>query len=111
MDMAVEYAKVREQFGQPIGSFQAIKHACAEMLVEVENSHGATYYAAWAIDAAAPDAALAASVAKSYVGEASRKVLQAGQVPGGAVRRRGVPPRPGDARGDDAAGGAGSGVT
>jgi len=40
MDMAVEYAKVREQFGQPIGSFQAIKHACAEMLVEVENSHG-----------------------------------------------------------------------
>jgi alkylation response protein AidB-like acyl-CoA dehydrogenase len=84
MDMAVEYAKVREQFGQAIGSFQAIKHACAEMLVEVENSHGATYYAAWAIDAAAPDAALAASVAKAYVGEASRKVCgSAIQVHGG----------------------------
>jgi alkylation response protein AidB-like acyl-CoA dehydrogenase len=84
MDMSVEYAKVREQFGQAIGSFQAIKHACSEMLVEVENSHGATYYAAWAVDAAAPDAALAASVAKSYLGEASRKVCgSAIQVHGG----------------------------
>jgi hypothetical protein len=83
-EIARDYAKTREQFGQPIGSFQAIKHACAEMLVEVENSHGATYYAAWAIDAAAPDAALAASVAKSYVGEASRKVCgSAIQVHGG----------------------------
>src|SRR5439155_1450256 len=45
LDMAVEYAKVREQFGQPIGSFQAIRHKCAEMLLEVENSHAATYYA------------------------------------------------------------------
>jgi len=84
MDMSVEYAKVREQFGQPIGQFQAIKHACADMLVEVENAHGATYYAAWAVDAAAPDASLAASVAKSYVGEASRKVCgSAIQVHGG----------------------------
>ena len=84
MDMSVEYAKVREQFGQAIGSFQAIKHACADMLVEVENAHGATYYAAWAVDAAAPDASLAASVAKSYVGEASRKVCgSAIQVHGG----------------------------
>ena len=71
MDMSVEYAKVREQFGQPIGSFQAIKHACAEMLVEVENAHGATYYAAWAVDAAAPDAG-------------------AGGLGGEVVRRRGV---------------------
>jgi alkylation response protein AidB-like acyl-CoA dehydrogenase len=84
MEMSVEYAKVREQFGQPIGSFQAIKHACAEMLVEVENAHGATYYAAWALDAAAGDANLAASVAKSYVGEAARKVCgSAIQVHGG----------------------------
>src|SRR5262252_3258169 len=67
LDMSVGYAKVREQFGQPIGSFQAIRHRCAEMLMEVENSHAAVYYAAWALDAAAPDAALAASVAKSYV--------------------------------------------
>ena len=54
------------------------------MLVEVENSHGATYYAAWALDAAAPDASLAASVAKSYVGDAARKVCgSAIQVHGG----------------------------
>jgi alkylation response protein AidB-like acyl-CoA dehydrogenase len=73
-EMAVGYAKVREQFGQPIGSFQAIRHACAEMLVEVENAHAVTYYAAWALDADAEDAALAASAAKAYAGEAARRV-------------------------------------
>jgi len=84
LDMSVSYAKVREQFGQPIGSFQAIRHKCAEMLLEVENSHGAVYYAAWARDAAAEDADLAASVAKAYVGDAARKVCgEAIQVHGG----------------------------
>jgi alkylation response protein AidB-like acyl-CoA dehydrogenase len=84
MDMSVEYAKVRQQFGQPIGMFQAIKHACAEMLLEVENAHAATYYAAWAQDARAADAALAASAAKAYVGDASRKVCGSSiQVHGG----------------------------
>jgi alkylation response protein AidB-like acyl-CoA dehydrogenase len=84
MDMSVEYAKVRQQFGQPIGMFQAIKHACAEMLLEVENSHAATYYAAWAADAGSFDAALAASAAKAYVGDASRKVCGSSiQVHGG----------------------------
>ncbi len=84
LEMSVEYAKVREQFGQPIGTFQAIKHALADMLLEVENSHSATYYAAWALSADAPDAALAASVAKAYVSEAARKVCgQAIQAHGG----------------------------
>ena len=84
LDMAVGYAKVREQFGQPIGSFQAIRHKCAEMLLEVENSHSAVYYAAWALDAGAEDAEAAASIAKSYVGDASRKVCgDAIQVHGG----------------------------
>jgi alkylation response protein AidB-like acyl-CoA dehydrogenase len=84
LDMAVEYAKVREQFGQPIGSFQAIRHKCADMLLEVENSHAAVYYAAWARDAKTEDAELAASVAKAYVGDASRKVCgEAIQVHGG----------------------------
>ena len=84
MELSVEYAKVRHQFGQPIGAFQAIKHACADMLLEVENAHAATYYAAWAIDADAPDAALAASVAKAHVNEAARKVCGAAiQVHGG----------------------------
>jgi alkylation response protein AidB-like acyl-CoA dehydrogenase len=84
LEMAVGYAKVREQFGQPIGSFQAIRHKCAEMLVEVENSHSATYYAAWALDAGADDRALAASVAKAYVSDAARKVCgESIQVHGG----------------------------
>ncbi len=84
LEMSVEYAKVREQFGQPIGSFQAIRHRLAEMLLEVENAHAATYYAAWAQDALAEDAELAASVAKAYVGDAARKVCgEAIQVHGG----------------------------
>jgi len=84
LDMAVEYAKVREQFGQPIGSFQAIRHKCADMLLEVENAHAATYYAAWALDSEAEDGPLAASIAKSYVGDAARKVCgEAIQVHGG----------------------------
>jgi alkylation response protein AidB-like acyl-CoA dehydrogenase len=84
LDMSVGYAKVREQFGQPIGSFQAIRHKCSEMLLEVENSHSAVYYAAWALDAGAEDQALAASVAKAYVGDAARKVCgESIQVHGG----------------------------
>jgi alkylation response protein AidB-like acyl-CoA dehydrogenase len=84
LDMAVGYAKVREQFGQPIGSFQAIRHKCAEMLLETENSHSAVYYAAWALDAGAEDAENAASIAKAYTADASRKVCgEAIQVHGG----------------------------
>jgi alkylation response protein AidB-like acyl-CoA dehydrogenase len=84
LDMAVGYAKVREQFGQPIGSFQAIRHKCAEMLLETENTHSAVYYAAWALDAGAEDAESAASIAKAYAGDASRKVCgEAIQVHGG----------------------------
>ena len=84
LDMSVEYAKVREQFGQPIGSFQAIRHRCAEMLLEVDSAHSAVYYAAWALDAGAEDAAVAASVCKSFVSEAARTVCgDAIQVHGG----------------------------
>lgn len=84
LELSVAHAKVREQFGQPIGAFQAVRHKCAEMLVEVEQAHAATYYAAWALDAGAEDAARAASVAKAYVGEAARKVCgEAIQVHGG----------------------------
>jgi len=84
LDMSVEYAKVREQFGQPIGSFQAIRHRCAEMLLEVENAHAAVYYAAWALTAGAEDAAIASSICKAYVSEAARKVCgDAIQVHGG----------------------------
>ncbi|MFW6074368.1 MAG: acyl-CoA dehydrogenase family protein [Chloroflexota bacterium] len=84
LDMSVEYAKVRKQFGQVIGQFQAVKHKLAEMLEQVENSHAAVYYAAWALETDAPDAMLAASIAKSSVNEASKQVCgEAIQVHGG----------------------------
>jgi alkylation response protein AidB-like acyl-CoA dehydrogenase len=75
MEIAVEYAQIRKQFGQPIGSFQAIKHMCAEMLREVEGSRSVLYWAAWAQDHEQPEqAALAASVAKSYCSEAYKNI-------------------------------------
>ena len=84
IEKAVAYAKERRQFGRVIGSFQAVKHMCAEMLLEVENAHAAVYYAAWALDAGSPDAPLAVAAAKGYVSDASRKVCgSAIQVHGG----------------------------
>jgi alkylation response protein AidB-like acyl-CoA dehydrogenase len=84
LDMSVEYAKVREQFGKPIGSFQAIQHKCANMLVEVESSKSVTYYAAWAVANDAPEAPLAAAMAKAYCSDAYRHVSGEGiQIHGG----------------------------
>ena len=84
LDLSVEYAKVREQFGRPIGSFQAIQHKCANMLVQVESAKSATYYAAWAVANDGPDAPLAAAMAKAYCSDAYRQVAGEGiQVHGG----------------------------
>lgn len=84
LDMSVEYAKMREQFGRPIGSFQAIQHKCANMLVQVESAKSATYYAAWAVANDAPEAPLAAAMAKAYCSDAYRQVSAEGiQVHGG----------------------------
>ncbi|HEX5631394.1 MAG TPA: acyl-CoA dehydrogenase family protein, partial [Acidimicrobiia bacterium] len=70
LEMAVTYAKDRVQFGRPIGSFQAIKHKCADMLVRVEGAKSAAYHAGWAAAADDPDLAVAAPLAKSYCSEA-----------------------------------------
>jgi alkylation response protein AidB-like acyl-CoA dehydrogenase len=70
LDLSVAYAKQREQFGRPIGSFQAIKHKCADMMVKVETARSAAYYAACAAAEDAPDLPIAASLAKSYCSEA-----------------------------------------
>jgi len=84
LDLTVEYAKTRKQFGKPIGMFQAIQHQCADMYLETESSRSATYYAAWALEENAPDAASAVSIAKIYASDASRTVGNRGiQVHGG----------------------------
>ncbi len=70
LEMAVEYAKVRVQFGRPIGSFQAVKHLCADMLLQVESARSAAYYAGWAAEHAPEELACAAAVAQAYCSEA-----------------------------------------
>jgi alkylation response protein AidB-like acyl-CoA dehydrogenase len=70
LEMSVDYAKFRVQFGRPIGSFQAIKHKCAEMLLEVESARSAAYYAAWAAADGSAELPLVASLAKAYCSEA-----------------------------------------
>jgi alkylation response protein AidB-like acyl-CoA dehydrogenase len=70
LEMSVEYAKNRYQFGRPIGSFQAIKHKCADVLLEIESAKSAAYYASWAADEDADDLPLVASMAKAYCSDA-----------------------------------------
>jgi alkylation response protein AidB-like acyl-CoA dehydrogenase len=70
LDMAVEYAKVRVQFGRPIGSFQAIKHKCADMLLEVESAKSAAYYGMWCASEMNDELPSTASLAKAYCSEA-----------------------------------------
>jgi alkylation response protein AidB-like acyl-CoA dehydrogenase len=70
LDMSVEYAKVRVQFGRPIGSFQAIKHKCADMLLEVESAKSAAYYAGWCASEMNDELPSVASLAKAYCSDA-----------------------------------------
>ena len=84
MEMAVEYARERKQFGRPIGSYQAVSHRCAQMLLEVEGSRSAAYYAAWCADAEPESLAAASSMAKAYSSDAGWRVCGSSlQVHGG----------------------------
>ena len=76
LEMAVDYAKVREQFGRPIGSFQAIKHTCADRLVEVESARNAVAAAAAQLADGHPDASLTASAAAAWAGQAFTRVAK-----------------------------------
>jgi len=69
LDMAVQYAKIRHQFGRPIGSFQAIKHRCADLLLEVESLRSAVSYAAEAVAADSDEIPVLASLVKAYGSE------------------------------------------
>jgi alkylation response protein AidB-like acyl-CoA dehydrogenase len=84
LDVSVAYAKERVQFGRPIGSFQAVKHRCADMLVDVEGMRSAVWWAAWCVATDHPDAAVAVATAKAWCGEAGVRVCESAlQVHGG----------------------------
>ncbi len=70
LEMAVDYAKTRVQFGRPIGSFQAIKHKCAEMLVDIEAAKSAAYYGSWVVDNEQAEIPTVAYLAKAFCSEA-----------------------------------------
>ena len=84
MEMAVAYAKEREQFGRPIGAYQAVSNRCARMLYDTEEARSLTYYAAWTADAEPESLANAAAMAKARASEAAWAVTNAAlQVHGG----------------------------
>jgi len=84
MEMAVEYARDRKQFGRAIGSYQAVAHRCAQMLLETEGARSASYYAAWTADAEPESFPAAASMAKAYASDAAWRVTASSlQVHGG----------------------------
>ena len=84
LDISVEYAKTRVQFGKPIGSFQAVKHKCVDMMVAVENARSLTYYACWTVDERSSEAATAVPMAKAYASDMAKNVTsEAIQVHGG----------------------------
>jgi alkylation response protein AidB-like acyl-CoA dehydrogenase len=84
LEMTTAYAVDRRQFGRAIGSFQAVKHHCADMLVDVEAMRSVLYWAAWCVDVGDSDASLAASSAKAWCSQAAPRVIETGlQVHGG----------------------------
>ena len=84
LEMTVDYAKVRVQFGRPIGSFQAVQHKCANMMIDVEGAKSAAYYASWAVSNEVAEASLAAALAKAAASDAFRRVSAEGiQLHGG----------------------------
>ncbi|MGH8902162.1 MAG: acyl-CoA dehydrogenase family protein [Egibacteraceae bacterium] len=84
LDMAVTHAKTREQFGRPIGAYQAVSHRCTDMFVALESARSHAYYAGWAVQEGARDAALAASQAKAAASDAAVACAQGAiQVHGG----------------------------
>lgn len=74
LEMTVEYVKDRKQFGVPVGSFQAVQHRCAQMLLDTEGARSATYFAAWAADADPERLAEGAALAKASASHAGREV-------------------------------------
>jgi len=85
MEMAVEYSKQRQQFGVPVGSFQAVKHAAASILVDVEAGRSGIYYAAASVEAADPECALHAAAVKAQVTAAAARAADTALTMHGAI--------------------------
>ncbi len=84
LENTVEYAKTRQQFGKPIGIYQAVQHQLADMFLMAESARSAVYYAAWAVSENDPSSKLAVSLAKAYCSDAAREVGNRGaQLHGG----------------------------
>jgi alkylation response protein AidB-like acyl-CoA dehydrogenase len=73
LDMSIEYVKERKQFGVPVGTFQAVQHKAAQMLLDVEGGRSATYFAAWAADAQPERLAEGAAMAKAWTSDRIRE--------------------------------------
>jgi alkylation response protein AidB-like acyl-CoA dehydrogenase len=71
LEMTLDYVRTREQFGRPVGAFQAVQHRCAEMLLRLESARSAAYYAAWTVNGPPAELPRSASLAKSYCSEAA----------------------------------------
>ena len=84
LDMTVEYAQQRVQFGRPIGSFQAVQHHCANMATDVEGTRYITYQAAWRLSEGLPSK-LEVAAAKAWVSEAYQRVCALGHQCHGAI--------------------------
>lgn len=78
VELSAEYGSEREQYGHPIGRFQAVKHRISDMWMDVERARSLVYYAAWAIDVDDPDTARAVSAAKAFTSDSFPGVFGAG---------------------------------
>jgi 3-oxocholest-4-en-26-oyl-CoA dehydrogenase beta subunit len=85
LELCVEHARVRRQFGRPIGSFQAVQHACADLFRDVESARWLGFEAAWRLERDAADGILAAATAKAYGSEACLRVARRGHQIMGAI--------------------------
>jgi len=85
LELCVEHARVRRQGGRPIGGYQAVQHACADLFRDVESARWLTWEAEWKLASGRPDAHAAVAAAKAYVDEAALRVARRGHQIMGAI--------------------------
>ncbi|MFC7157563.1 acyl-CoA dehydrogenase family protein [Halomarina halobia] len=75
VELSTEHGNEREQYGQPVGKFQAVKHRIADMWIEMQSARSLVYYAAWALEAGEPDATRSVSALKAYAADRLHRVF------------------------------------